>query len=196
VTPAPVLAAEGIRIRAFEPKDVDAFVRFRADPVSTALAYGGVLPPETVEDVRRSIASADGVDYLLWSWADDADHLVGFSSLSGIDRVNRTLCTGSAVIDPAHRGRGLGSLGRRLVLDFVFNEMDFRRIYGEFGAYNEASRRSHMKMGAEVVGVRRQAYFVSGRYHDAVVYTIERERFNTLFPPDPDRCLRAPRSTP
>ncbi|HXM57872.1 MAG TPA: GNAT family protein [Candidatus Dormibacteraeota bacterium] len=183
------LVAEGLRVRAFLPGDLEAFHRFRADPASAAQTYGSVLSPETVDDVRRSVEAASAAGYLVWAWTDESDGLVGFSVLSSVDRVNRTLWTGSAVIDPARRGRGLGSLGRRLVLDFVFNEMDFRRIYGEFGAFNEASRRSHMKMGAEVIGVRRQAYFISGRHHDAVMYTIARERFNALFPPDADRCL-------
>lgn len=190
--PASVFAADGVRIRAFLPKDLDAFARFRADPVSTAQAYGSVLMPETMDDARRPLeASTATGDYLLLAWADDNDDAIGFTTLSGIDRVNRTLWTGSAVLDPAQRGRGIGSTGRRLVLDCVFNEMDFRRVYGEFGAFNEASRRSHQKMGAEVVGARRRAYFISGRYHDAVVYTVQRERFNALFPPDPDRCVRS-----
>src|SRR5262249_30587654 len=135
VTAGLPLVADGLRVRAFLPRDLEAFARFRADPASAAQTYGSALPPETVDDVRRSVESATAAGYLVWSWTDETDRLVGFSVLSGVDRVNRSLWTGSAVVDPADRGRGIGSLGRRLVLDFVFNEMNFRRIYGEFGAF-------------------------------------------------------------
>ncbi|HEY4026313.1 MAG TPA: GNAT family protein [Candidatus Dormibacteraeota bacterium] len=181
-----------LRIRACSAGDVEVFARYRADPVSATLTFGAVRTPETAEDVARFVETVNASGHL-WIWADASDRAVGFSVLRSIDRLNRTLWTGSGIFEPDQRGRGLGSLGRRLVLDLVFNEMDYRRIYGEFGSFNEASRRSHLKMGAEIVGVRRQVYFSSGVYHDAVVYTVARERFNALFPPDPRRHLEVRR---
>jgi diamine N-acetyltransferase len=180
-----------LTIRSWRPEDLDAILRFRARPADAALAAGAVIMPETADQVRRFL---EDEDEWTWIWADESGSAVGYSVLSGIDWLNRTLRTGSVVLDPRRRGRGLGTLGRRLVLDLVFNELDFRRVYGEFAAFNEASRRSHLKLGAEILGSRRQAFFVSGQYHDAVMYTVARDRFNALFPPDPLRHLgtRAP----
>jgi RimJ/RimL family protein N-acetyltransferase len=178
-----------LTIRAFRSEDIERFIRFRSHPTDSTLTYGGVQLPESPEEVRSFVESARSMGLYLWVWADADDTAAGFSVLSNVDRVNWTLWTGSAVFDAARRGQGLGSLGRRTVLDFVFNEMNFRRIYGEFADFNDASRRSHLKLGAELIGGRRQVFFVSGRYHDSVVYTVWRERFNELFPPDPDRHL-------
>jgi RimJ/RimL family protein N-acetyltransferase len=184
------VTVEGLTVRAFRPGDAAAFARFEADPVSCAMAYGRVILPGTAEATRRRIeALAETGRMFHWIWADPSGEAVGFSLLHAIDRVNHTLWTGSAIFDPALRGRGLGSLGRRLALDHVFNEMGFRRVYGEFAVFNEASRRSHDKVGAELVGRRRRAFFISGRHHDSVVYMVRRERFNELFPPDPGRHL-------
>jgi RimJ/RimL family protein N-acetyltransferase len=184
------MTLDGLTLRAFRPGDAAAFAAFEADRVSCALAYGRVVLPETAEAVGRRIVSMSESGRLVhWIWADSSGEPVGFSMLHSIDRVNRTLWTGSAIFDPGLRGRGLGSLGRRLALDHVFNEMGFRRAYGEFAVFNEASRRSHDKVGAELVGSRRRAFFISGRYYDAVVYVVRRERFNELFPPDPGRYL-------
>jgi RimJ/RimL family protein N-acetyltransferase len=180
-----------LTLRGFGAADLEAFVRFRRDPASAVQAYGTVPGPESPEQVQGLVQAVLGGGNLLWIWADETGRAVGFSLLTNVDRLNRTLVTGSGIFDPALRGRGLGSLGRRLVLDHVFNEMDFRRVYGEFAAFNEASRRSHEKMGVEFLGVRRQVFHVSGRYHDSVVYMMRRERFNELFPPDPDRYLAA-----
>jgi RimJ/RimL family protein N-acetyltransferase len=177
-----------LRLRAFSAADAPVFAAFRADPVSATLTFGAMRTPETEADVVAFVRDVNAAGHL-WIWADASDEPVGFSVLRSVDRLNRTLWTGSGVFDPAARGRGLGSIGRRMVLDIVFNEMDFRRIYGEFASFNEASRRSHLKMGAEFVGVRRKVYFSAGVHHDAVVYTVARERFNALFPPDPERHL-------
>lgn len=184
-----------LSLRAWRPDDAEQMLRFRSDPVNAVLTMGRVLVPQTAEQVRQLHADESMYTYL---WVDTTGATVGFSVLTEVDHVNGTVHTGSAVFDPTQRGQGLGTLGRRLMLDLLFNELNFRRIYGSFADYNEASRRSHLKMGAEIIGIRRDRFFVSGRYHDAVMYTVSRERFNSLFPPDPDRYLgsRAPRSSP
>jgi aminoglycoside 6'-N-acetyltransferase len=184
------MTADSLTIRAYRPRDAAAFAAFQADSVSCALAYGHVALPDTAEAIGRQIESlADTRRGIHWIWADPSDEAVGFSMLHTLDPVNRTVWTGSAVFDPGLRGRGIGSLGRRLVLDHLFNEMGFRRAYGEFAVFNEASRRSHEKVGAEVVGRRRRAFFISGQHHDSIVYAVRRERFNELFPPDANRHL-------
>lgn len=182
-----------ITIRPFRPEDADVYTRFVSDPANTVLTDGRVMLPKTAAEVLRHIemGQAHGAfAVLIWAGADDEP--LGFSSLTNIDHLNRTVWTGSGVFEPSLRGRGLGTRGRRAMLDHLFNERNFRRAYGEFGAFNQASRRSHEKLGAEFVGVRRQRFFVSGRWHDAVTYMVRRERFNELFPPDPDRHFTEP----
>jgi len=185
-----------LTIRAFRPEESELLAGFQRDPANSALTYGGVLMPRSAAEVRRLLESGSSRGDLTWAWADEDDRPLGFSVLSKVDRVNWTLWTGSAVFDAADRGRGIGTAGRRAVLDLVFNELGFRRIFGEFAAFNEASRRSHLKMGAEFIGGRRQVYFVSGRLYDSVLYTIGRERFNELAPVDPGRYLGRPTTDP
>lgn len=186
-----------LTIRAFRPEEAELLAGFQRDPANSALTYGAVLMPRSTAEVRRLLESGSSRGDLIWAWVDDADRPLGFSVLSRVDRVNWTLWTGSAVFDAADRGRGIGTAGRRAVLDLVFNELGFRRIFGEFAAFNEASRRSHLKVGAEFIGGRRQAYFVSGRFYDSVLYTVSRERFNEVVPVDPGRYLgRSPNDPP
>ena len=178
-----------LTIRAFRPEESELLAAFQRDPANSALTYGAVLMPRSTAEVRKLLESGSGRGDLIWAWADEDDRPLGFSVLSKVDRVNWTLWTGSAVLDVSDRGRGIGTAGRRAVLDLVFNELGFRRVYGEFAAFNEASRRSHLKMGAEFIGGRRDVYFVSGRYYDSVLYTVSREHFNELVPVDPRRYL-------
>jgi RimJ/RimL family protein N-acetyltransferase len=98
-----------------------------------------------------------------------------------IDRLNRTLCQGIALFDESNRGRGLGTTALALVLDYVFNQMNFRQTYGELRADNEGSRRMNEKVGAEFIGARRHAYYVDGRYVDQLVTIHRRDRFNVHF---------------
>lgn len=185
-----------LTIRAFRPEESELLAGFQRDPANSAQTYGAVLMPRSTADVRRILESGSSGGDLIWAWADEDDRPLGFSVLSRVDRVNWTLWTGSAVFDAADRGRGIGTAGRRAVLDLVFNELGFRRIFGEFAAFNEASRRSHLKVGAEFIGGRRQVYFVSGRFYDSVLYTVSRERFNELAPVDPRRYLGRPAAGP
>lgn len=175
-----MIRGDDIVIRAFEDDDIEALLAFRQDHELSRLAYALVLP-ESLDDVRAFVRNnrSSSTDEL-WTIADSDGKALGFYNLYFIDWLNRTLYTASSVYATAMRGRGIGTTARRLVLDFVFNRMGMERCYGEFLPFNDASRRAHEKVGAEVAGVRRQAYFYEGRHVDVVVYQVRRERFNAI----------------
>jgi RimJ/RimL family protein N-acetyltransferase len=175
-----VIRADGVVIRAFEDDDMAALFAFRQDYEASHLAYVGVLP-ERLDDLREFVRNvrASGTDEM-WTIADAQGKALGIYNIYSIDWVNHTLYTASSIFSPEMRGRGIGTTARRLVLDFVFNRMGIQRCYGEYLTFNDASRRAHEKVGAEVAGVRKQAYLYEGRLVDVVVYQVRRERFNAL----------------
>lgn len=175
-----MIRGDGVVIRAFEDDDIAALLAFRQDYEASHLAYATVLP-ERLDDVREFVRAvrASGTDEM-WTIADAQGKPLGVYNIYSIDWINHTLYTASSIFSPTMRGRGIGTTARRMVLDFVFNRMGIQRCYGEYLTFNDASRRAHEKVGAEVAGVRRQAYLYEGRLVDVVVYQVRRERFNEL----------------
>jgi RimJ/RimL family protein N-acetyltransferase len=178
--------ATDLRLRAFDQgRDLAPLVAFEADPESAGRGHAVIAPPQTPEQVVEWVKMANRGGFF-WTIADAEGAPLGFALVSRVDRINRTLWTGTAIYEPGRRGRGLGTAGRRCVLSHVFYEMDYRRVYGEFAEFNVASWRSHQKLGAEQVGRRRGGCVVSGRTYDMVQYVYRREAFEGLVPP-PER---------
>jgi RimJ/RimL family protein N-acetyltransferase len=171
---------DGFVIRGFERGDLDAFHAFRRS-ADAVLAFGFWPPPRSrrqTGDLIRSITGA--ANQALWTLAGADDEPLGCFHLQNIDRFNRTVMVGMAIYDPPARGHGLGTRSRRVVLDLVFNEMNFLWVYGQYLDANDASRRLNEKLGAELIGRRRAAVFTGGRYQDMICHATSRARFNKV----------------
>ncbi len=68
------------------------------------------------------------------------------------------------------RGKGLAEQALRLLLDYVFNTMNFHRLEAEVVAYNPAAKALFEKIGFVQEGILREAKFFKGRYHDIFSY--------------------------
>jgi RimJ/RimL family protein N-acetyltransferase len=118
-----------------------------------------------------------------WTIAGTDGEPLGFAEVFDLDRINRTLWTGTSIYEPERRQRGLGTAARRCLLSHVFYEMDYRRAFGQFIDFNVASWRSHRKLGGEVIGRRRRMSILSGQYHDYIQYVHRHEVFTSRVPP-------------
>lgn len=72
-------------------------------------------------------------------------------------------------IDPlAPKGTGK-ALGDQL-LSYAFGELKMHKIIGQVLAYNERSRKFHLRLGFQQEGILRQHHFDGEKYHDIYSY--------------------------
>lgn len=93
---------------------------------------------------------------------------VGIVSLINIDYKNRNA---ECIIDIGEKeywGKGLGSEGLKLLLDYVFYEMNLHRVSLRVFSFNERAIRLYSKIGFEQEGVSRQSLFRDGEWHDII----------------------------
>jgi len=72
---------------------------------------------------------------------------------------------------PAARGRGIGSVAQRMLVDFLFNHTTVHRIEASTDITNIAEQNALNKAGFTRDGVLRGAQFRCGDWHDMVVYS-------------------------
>jgi RimJ/RimL family protein N-acetyltransferase len=174
-----------VGMRTFdEERDLPSLMRFRSDRDSTARMFGWVRPAETRQQVVEWVEWFRGAGHL-WTFTEGGDEPLGLAAVFHVDKLNRTLWTGTSIYDPGRRRRGLGTAARRCLLSHIFYELDYRRVFGQFVDFNVASWRSHQKLGAEIVGRRRRMCILSGRYHDFVQYVYRQEAFTSRVAPPP-----------
>lgn len=93
----------------------------------------------------------------------------GVVSFSRIDHSNGT-CHWGFYIGRTDRPKGSGIIMGRLGIDYAFNQLEMRKIYGEVLACNEASIGFHDRLGFTKEGVLRKHVCKYGRYWDVIVF--------------------------
>ena len=108
---------------------------------------------------------------------NEGDRHIGNTGVHGIDWFNRRGETGSFIADAADRGKGYGAEAKVLLLDYLFDTLNFHRVDSHTIEYNEASIRHLLKCGFVEEGRRRQVMFRDGKWHDARLFGILAEEW-------------------
>ncbi len=92
---------------------------------------------------------------------------------------NRSRCPAIGInLLPGFRGRGLGTIAQRLLIQFLFErDPNLHRVQSDTAVDNPAERRALLKVGMVEEGVIRHAEFRDGRYHDHIVFGVLREEW-------------------
>ena len=79
-----------------------------------------------------------------------------------------------------YTGRGYGSEAMKILVSFIFLEMNIQRVALTVFAYNERAIASYKKIGFLEEGRLRQHLFRSGQYHDVVQMAVLRDEFTKI----------------
>jgi len=77
-------------------------------------------------------------------------------------------------LDPAARGRGVGTEAQRQIVDLFFLHTTVNRVEAHTDVENVAEQRALEKAGFRQEGVTRGAQWRDGAYHDGYLYSIVR----------------------
>ncbi|MXQ53119.1 GNAT family N-acetyltransferase [Shimazuella alba] len=93
---------------------------------------------------------------------------IGIISLINIDYKNRNA---ECIIDIGEKeywGKGYGSEGLKLLLDYAFYEMNLHRVSLKVFSFNDRAIRLYTKIGFQEEGNSRQSLFRNGEWHDII----------------------------
>jgi RimJ/RimL family protein N-acetyltransferase len=106
--------------------------------------------------------------------------LIGNCGLHQIDWTNRNAIFGIFIGDKDYWSKGYGTDATRVLLQFAFREANLHRIELEVFAFNPRAIRSYGKCGFKLEGVRKQALFREGAWHDEHIMAILRDEWLAL----------------
>jgi RimJ/RimL family protein N-acetyltransferase len=174
--PAYPIATERLRLRPFEPRDLDALTAVHGDPEVTRYLYWDVRDREELKGVlaekqRRDALTKEGDALNLAAVTADSGELVGDMTLIWRSEEHRQGEVGY-IVHPAHQGRGYAAEATRAMLRIGFEDLGLHRIAAHLDARNAASARV-----LERVGMRREAHLVEnevvkGGWTDELVYAM------------------------
>lgn len=166
--PQPVLTGERVRLRPFREEDLDAAWRMLCDEEGRRLTGTHTRFTREVSDrwYRSRPSQTDRLDLAITDREDD--RLVGEAVLHELDVANRSCGFRISLLGPEVFGRGYGTEATRLLLTHGFETVGLHRIELEVYDHNRRARHVYRQVGFVEEGIRRDALWWDGTFHDAI----------------------------
>ena len=100
---------------------------------------------------------------------------IGTMGIHRISWKDRRATTGAIIGEKAYQGKGYGSEAKMLVLKYIFDTLNLRKVCSLVFGFNERSLAYSKKCGYRVEGVLKDHHFKNGAYCDEVQLAIFRE---------------------
>ncbi|GGB59397.1 acetyltransferase [Lentibacillus populi] len=159
-----------VKLRKMTIEDADLYHTWRNDMEvmhSTNPSLDVYLIEETREFVDKVIlGSPFAKSYIMIEKGDKRP--IGIISLINIDYKNRNA---ECIIDIGEKeywGKGYGSEGLKLLLNYVFYEMNLHRVSLKVFSFNDRAIHLYTKMGFKQEGNSRQSLFREGEWYDII----------------------------
>jgi RimJ/RimL family protein N-acetyltransferase len=151
----------------------DVFARWRNDTEYLRLLGDPVLPMLAATIRRRSETFEPGNSYRFLIYTLDNNHLIGFISL-WMSHADRDAWIGIGIGDAANRGKGYGTDAMRVVLRYIFEELEMDRASLGVFVDNVRAVRAYQRAGFVVEGRQREEVLRDGRRWDTLIMGILR----------------------
>lgn len=106
---------------------------------------------------------------------------IGNVELNALDWVNRSVEIGMLIGEQQFWGKGIGKEIVKLLLNYLFKELNLHRIYLEVIAYNERAVNLYKKCGFREEGRLREAYYANGKYWDIILMAMLKKEFEQIY---------------
>ena len=164
-----------VTVRPVGRDDLALLDKWRNDPEHES-TYGDFLPLHRRRSHHEERWEADGLlgedegSLLICLDGEPVGSLQWHAVMYGPNRGSQALNLGIS-IQPAARGRGVGSRAQRLLADYLFAHTVVHRVEASTDVTNLAEQKALDKAGFHRDGVLRGAQFRLGEWHDLVVYS-------------------------
>lgn len=177
-------SSKNLRLRPFVESDANYINEMRFEFVAQ-LAAGGSPFPMNLENHKEWISKMYpyGVLTNIHFAVEEieSNDFVGYCSATSINYINRNAHVGFFIHKNA-RGKKYFKEIQILFYAYLFNEINLKKVYSHALAYNEIAIHTDKKIGFEVDGILKEHIFQSGKYHDALMLSLTKERFFLINP--------------
>ncbi|MFO1443886.1 GNAT family N-acetyltransferase [Bacillus sp. Bva_UNVM-123] len=159
-----------VKLRKMTKEDTELYHKWRneIEVMYSTNPSLDVYPMEATKEFVDHVilGSHSGKSYIMVEKGNEIP--IGIVSLINIDYKNRNA---ECIIDIGEKeywGKGYGSEGLKLLLDYVFYEMNLHRVYLKVFSFNDRAVRLYNKIGFQQEGSSRQSLFRDGEWHDII----------------------------
>ncbi|HZK52660.1 MAG TPA: GNAT family protein [Desulfosporosinus sp.] len=176
-----MLKGQRTSIRPIEEEDIDTMYQWYNDQ-EVNLWSSGAWPMNTLQskdqiEVKFLDGSPDNYRYAI---LDQSDLLIGTIGFKEINMPSRSVTIFIVIGNKTYWGKGYGTDALIVFARYLFTQWNFHRISLDTWDGNIRAIKAYEKVGFKIEGCQREARFVSGNYHDAILMGLLREEFLSL----------------
>jgi RimJ/RimL family protein N-acetyltransferase len=168
-----------VRLRAYRKEDIPLAQQWLNEPDMKLNLAPGVPYPYTLEDEEKWYASNSSMNdaYIFAIETVATGEYIGGCGVNSVDWKNSFAHVGIAVCNREYLGKGYGTEAMRLLVDFIFNEMNLHKVCLYVYEFNERAIKSYLKCGFVLEGTLRDQVFKAGRYWNQLSMGILRDEW-------------------
>lgn len=169
-----------IYLRLFEPSDYEYTYQWRNDYDIQKMTCGPIrfVSKEIEKEwvLQKSIHNAK--DIYLAICVKENDKMIGYYSINDIDLLNRSCFCGGIVIGDQDYQDGIVYMEvLRLIRKYLFLQLNMHRITAACLREHITSRAQMESSNWKLEGIKRDAIFKNGRYHDIYEYSLLEDEY-------------------
>jgi RimJ/RimL family protein N-acetyltransferase len=173
-----------VRLRSYIHDDIEKARCFLNNPdikqyMHPDVAYP-ILPKEEEKWFESQSSNSNGNYNFAIETLADAEY-IGGCGINSISWKNRHCHVGIFIGDTDYLGKGYGTDAMRILLRFIFNEMNLRKAILEVYDFNERAKKSYAKCGFTEEARLKEEIFRFGTYYDIIRMTLFRRDAEALF---------------
>lgn len=175
-----MLIGEKVRLRGLEEQDIELAHEYMNDPDVVLNLWTGIPYPVTLEQERAWFQSQKESKDNTYNFAIETLEeglYIGGCGINNLDWKNGVAIVGIMIGHKDYRGKGYGTDAMKVLIDFIFNQINVNKVQLHVFAFNERAIKSYKKCGFKEEGRIRQRIFRNGKYHDEIVMGILREEY-------------------
>lgn len=176
-----MLKGQKTSIRPIEDDDIDVLYQWYNDQ-EVNLWSTGAWPLNTLQSKDQlAVRFLDGSpDTFRYAILDENDRPIGTVGFKEMNIPGRSATLFVVIGNKSYWGKGYGTDALITFSRFLFNQWNFHRISLDTWDGNIRAIKAYEKVGFKLEGRQREARFVSGNYHDAILMGLLREEFLAL----------------
>lgn len=164
-----------VRLKKLHESALERVMHWRMLPEVTKYMY---TDPILTLPEQRAWYEKISADQTVKYWLIEVDNTdIGVINLADIDLVNLRCCWGHYLADISYRGSGLWTILECNMYDYVFNTLNFNKLWCEVFSFNKRAINAHKKCGSEIEGVFKQHIYKNGQFFDVVRMAILKEKW-------------------
>lgn len=176
-----MLIGEKVILRPLKIEDLEKTHQWRNNLELIKLTQG-IRFPKTLEMDKEWFDNAltDKSNRNIYFGIDEIDtgEFIGIVSLTNIDYISGTGIWGLIIGQSTGRGKGYSVKILNLLIDYAFNVLNLRKIFGYPVVINNATLAMHKNIkGICEEGRLKKHYFWNNEYHDVLILSLFKEDF-------------------